>query len=64
MSSSEASSATRSRARCWSFMAQPVKRGAIYQFRRAVPDELVPIIGKREIKQSLKTRDPAEAKRR
>ncbi|MGN6525258.1 MAG: DUF6538 domain-containing protein [Burkholderiaceae bacterium] len=37
-------------------------RGGVWQFRRAVPDELVPIVGKPEIRQSLKTRDGDEAK--
>src|SRR4051812_4628280 len=61
---STASSATRNRARRWSFMSTPFKRGNVWQFRRAVPDDLVPIIGMVEIKQSLKTRDPDEAKAR
>jgi hypothetical protein len=43
-------------------MSQPFMRGGVWQFRRAVPDELVPVVGKLEIKQSLKTRDPEEAK--
>ncbi len=42
-------------------MSTPFKRCNVWQFRRAVPDDLVPIIGMVEIKQSLKTRDPDEA---
>ncbi len=45
-------------------MSQPFTRGGIWQFRRAVPDELVPIIRKVEIKQSLKTRDRDEGRAR
>lgn len=33
----------------------------IYQFRKRVPDHLIPIVGKREVKSGLKTRDPKEA---
>ena len=40
------------------------RRQGIYYLRLRVPDELRPIIGKREIKRSLKTADPSEAKRR
>jgi hypothetical protein len=36
----------------------------IYWLRKAVPEDLRPLIGEREEKRSLKTRDPAEAKRR
>ena len=43
-------------------MSQPFKRNGIYQFRRAVPDDLVVVVRRLEIKQSLKTRDAAEAK--
>ncbi|MDL2399439.1 DUF6538 domain-containing protein [Rhizobium mayense] len=43
-------------------MARPIKRGSIYWLRKKVPDDLRPVIGKREEKFSLKTRDPAEAK--
>jgi integrase len=43
-------------------MSQPFLRGGVWQFRRAVPDELVPVVGKLEIKKSLKTRDPAEVR--
>ena len=43
-------------------MAQPTKRGGIYWFRKKIPDDLRPLIGRREEKFSLKTRDPAEAK--
>ena len=35
----------------------------VYYFRRAVPDELRAIIGKTMVKQSLRTKDVAEAKR-
>lgn len=43
-------------------MAQPIKRGGIYWLRKRVPDDLQSILGKREEKFSLKTRDPAEAR--
>lgn len=48
-----------------SFMAQPIKHPitGIYYMRRKVPDDLRATLG-REFKRSLKTRDPAEAKRR
>src|SRR3954454_19530004 len=36
----------------------------VYCFRRAVPDDLRPILGKTMVKQSLRTKDLAEAKRR
>jgi hypothetical protein len=36
----------------------------VYYFRRAVPDDLRPILGKTMVKQSLRTKDLAEAKRR
>src|SRR5438552_6533238 len=40
------------------------RRPGIYRFRRVVPKELRDIIGHREIKVSLRTTDPDEAKRR
>ena len=43
-------------------MAQPIKRGSIYWLRKKVPNDLRPIVGKREEKFSLGTRDPAEAR--
>jgi hypothetical protein len=39
-------------------------RGGVWQFRRKVPEDLVTIVGKREVKQSLKTRDSSEMKLR
>lgn len=47
-------------------MARPWKHPTtgIYWFRKRVPDELQKLVGKREEKQSLGTRDPAEAKRK
>jgi integrase len=39
------------------------KRGSTYQFRIRVPADIVGFLGRREIKASLKTRDPAEARR-
>ncbi|MEK1888725.1 MAG: DUF6538 domain-containing protein [Phyllobacterium sp.] len=39
-------------------------RGSIYWFRLRVPDELRPLVGKTEIKKSLKTGDLREAKLR
>ena len=45
-------------------MSRPVKHSktGIYQLRKRVPDHLIEIVGKREEKRSLKTRDPHEAK--
>lgn len=44
-------------------MARPSrKKNGIYQCRIVVPQELRQIIGKRELKQSLETRNPQEAK--
>ena len=45
-------------------MATPFRhpKSGIYWFRRRVPADLVGIVGKREEKVSLRTRDPAEAK--
>jgi hypothetical protein len=43
-------------------MAPAVKRGSIYWLRKKVPDDLRPLVGKREEKFSLKTRDSTEAK--
>jgi hypothetical protein len=46
-------------------MARPTKHPAsgVYGVRRAVPEALRAIVGKRELIQSLATKDPAEAKR-
>ncbi|MGO9238438.1 MAG: DUF6538 domain-containing protein [Methylocella sp.] len=46
-------------------MARPWKhpKTGIYWLRKRVPDDLRPILGKREEKRSLGTRDSAEAKR-
>jgi hypothetical protein len=45
-------------------MARPFRHPVtgIYWYRKRVPDALRSIVGKREEKVSLKTRDPAEAK--
>ncbi|WP_375785475.1 DUF6538 domain-containing protein [Bradyrhizobium sp. Pha-3] len=45
-------------------MSRPWKhpKTGIYQIRKVVPDDLRKLIGKREQKVSLQTRDPAEAK--
>lgn len=43
-------------------MAHPIKRNGIFWLRKKVPDDLRPLLGKTEVKKSLKTRDPAEAK--
>ena len=47
-------------------MSRPWKhpKTGIYWLRKRVPDELQKLVGKREEKQSLGTRDPAEAKRK
>lgn len=44
-------------------MSYLTKRGAVYYFRRVVPDDLRPAIGKLEIMKSLRTKDREEAKR-
>ncbi|MDR3475926.1 MAG: hypothetical protein P4M09_30140 [Devosia sp.] len=46
-------------------MARPWKhpKTGIYWLRRRVPDRLREVVGKLEIKKSLETKDPAEAKR-
>jgi integrase len=38
-----------------------VRRGARYYYRRRVPTDLVPLLGKREIQRALDTSDPKEA---
>jgi hypothetical protein len=40
------------------------KRGNVYWFRRRVPDELVPTLGRAEFVESLKTTDLAQARTR
>jgi hypothetical protein len=47
-------------------MSRPWKhpKTGVYWLRKRIPDDLRPILGKLEEKRSLKTRDPAEAKRR
>jgi hypothetical protein len=47
-------------------MARPWKhpKTGIYWLRKAVPEDLRPLVGKWEEKRSLTTRDPSEAKRR
>ena len=47
-------------------MSRPHKhpRTGVYWFRRRVPTDLVERVGRREVTQSLGTRDPAEAKQR
>src|ERR1700724_2756253 len=46
-------------------MARPWKhpKTGIFWLRKRIPDDLRPLLGKREEKQSLGTRDPNEAKR-
>src|SRR5271166_1397403 len=46
-------------------MSRPWKhpKTGVYWLRKRVPDDLRTRVGKREEKRSLKTRDPAEAKR-
>ncbi|WP_175487286.1 site-specific integrase [Rhizobium sp. NFR12] len=43
-------------------MASPFLNGSIYWLRKKIPEDLRPVLKKREEKFSLKTRDPAEAK--
>ncbi|WP_114188919.1 DUF6538 domain-containing protein [Microvirga aerophila] len=47
-------------------MSRPWKhpKTGVYWLRKRIPEDLRPILDKREEKRSLKTRDPAEAKRR
>ena len=47
-------------------MSRPWKhpRSGVYYLRKGVPEDLRELVGKREEKRSLETRDPAEAKRR
>jgi integrase len=47
-------------------MSRPWKhpKSGVYWLRKGVPEELRALVGKREEKRSLQTRDPAEAKRR
>ena len=47
-------------------MSRPFKhpKTGIYQLRKVVPEDLRKLVGKREEKVSLQTRDPVEAKRR
>jgi hypothetical protein len=47
-------------------MTRPRKhpRTGVYEFRKRVPDRLRPLVGKREVKRSLKTKDPAVARER
>ena len=44
-------------------MALAMARPSIYWLRKRVPDDLRAAVGKREEQFSLKTREPAEAKR-
>lgn len=45
------------------FTARPFKHPTtgVYYFRKAVPADLKPVLGKSEVKQSLSTKDPAQA---
>jgi hypothetical protein len=47
-------------------MSRPWKHpnSGVYWLRKGVPEDLRMLVGKREEKRSLLTRDPAEAKRR
>lgn len=47
-------------------MSRPWKhpKTGVYWLRKRIPNDLRPILSKLEEKRSLKTRDPAEAKRR
>jgi hypothetical protein len=46
-------------------MSRPIKHSktGVYYYRKAVPDDLRAVVGKREWKETLKTKDPAEARR-
>ena len=47
-------------------VSRPLKhpKSGVYWLRKGVPEDLRKLVGKREEKRSLQTRDPAEAKRR
>ena len=47
-------------------MARPWKhpKTGVYWLRKGVPEALRPLVGKREEKRSLRTRDPDEARQR
>jgi hypothetical protein len=47
-------------------MARPWKhpKSVVFWGRQRVPDDLLKLVGRREQKRSLQTRDPGEAKRR
>jgi hypothetical protein len=47
-------------------MSRPWKHpnSGVYWLRKGVPEDLRELVGKREEKRSLQTRDPVEAKRR
>jgi hypothetical protein len=47
-------------------MSRPWKhpKTGVYWLRKRVPDALQPLVGKQEVKRSLKTQDPTEAKQR
>jgi hypothetical protein len=47
-------------------MSRPWKHpsSGVFWFRKGAPEDLRKLVGKREEKRSLQTRDPAEAKRR
>ena len=47
-------------------MSRPVKhpKTGVYWLRKRVPEDLQPVLGKKEIKQTLGTKEPAEARRR
>ena len=47
-------------------MSRPIRHShtGVYYYRKAVPDDLRAVVGKREWKQSLATKDPAEARRK
>lgn len=44
-------------------MSYLTKRGSTYYFRRVIPQELQPVMGRREFMLSLRTKDREDAKR-
>lgn len=44
-------------------LLQKNKSSGVYYFRKRIPIDLVAVIGKRELKHSLKTKDLKESKR-
>ncbi len=48
----------------WYSMNLQRRKGGVYYYRRAVPDDIQGALGKREIVRSLRTKELTEAKKR